>query len=121
MPFNFRETIGGVNHLRLRWEKRLLSRADDFYLRSMKEPDSLKTLLTVVRSSDRQSNCAICGYAQARVEVAGGWLLETCSAVGLAPLLKSSKIKQWLLALPGVENSERPPELTSAGLPGQGV
>lgn len=105
----------------MRWEKKLLKREADFYLRGQKVPESLAGIATLSPCGEGQSLCSICGYAQARLEIAGGWLLETCSAVGLRPLLRSSQFKKWLLAQPGVEPVQNPAQLTSAGLPGAGL
>src|SRR5262245_59610599 len=121
MPFNLRETIGGLNHLRLGWQRTLLSRPTDYYLRAAETLESFKTLVRPAKDENEQWCCAICGYALARLEIAGGWLFETCSATGLSPLLKSADFKIWHKAIPGVEAAGSPPELTSAGLPGPGL
>jgi hypothetical protein len=117
MPFNFRETVGAINHLRLRWERDLFKRPADLYLRNLETPSSLRQLVSIAEPAEQDALCAICGFRVAKLKIAGGWTLETCSATGAGELLKSSNLRKWLLGMPGFADVSASLEQTTAKLP----
>ena len=119
MPFNLRETIGGINHLRFKWERLLFARSPDYFIDHLVLPPALAGSVRILPSNN--TVCLICGYTLTRLEVSGGWLLETCSATSIRELLKSTTLPHWLTNLPTAVNTPTHMEQTrQPTLPGPG-
>lgn len=121
MPLNLRETVGGFNHLRLGLQRQLLNRPVDHFLKRFSAPSHEQHLTCACDEHGQPAVCHICGYAVARLELVGGWILETCSATGLFPVLRSGKFQDWVRRLPVACASGGQTELSAANLPGPGV
>src|SRR4029453_8894928 len=99
MTFAIGETIGGLNHLCLRWQRRLLREPGTRYVgRCATGGLPVKAGLD---DNGAPKTCHICGFAIARLDVAGGWVVETCSAVGLDALAGNRRFQQWASQLTG--------------------
>jgi len=99
MPFAIGETIGGLNHLCLRWQRRLLREPVTRYVsRCANRGLPVKAVLG---DNGAPKTCHICGFAMAGLDLAGGWVLETCSAVGLDALVGNRRFQHWASQLTG--------------------
>jgi hypothetical protein len=47
----------------------------------------------------RNATCPICGYAMIRLELANGWLVETCSAVPTVKGIGSKHFHEWAASM----------------------
>lgn len=101
MPFNIRESIGAVNHLIVGWDRSLFRRPIDLHLQQFEISAALSQLAIAADIEKHEAVCAICGYRLVKLEIVGGWTLETCSAVGIKELLARPNLPDWLLGLPG--------------------
>ena len=113
-----RETIGGINHLRLRWQRTFLNRPADFYLTRLNELTLPEPFVGLAHDGQQSVACDVCGYSMARLEVTGGWIVEVCSATGLKPLLISTAFKDWLCDVTGKVSSVSVNDRSPATLPG---
>lgn len=92
MPFTLKETIGGLNHLRFRWQRKLFNQPVDLYL----GPAAQEQLVRPAMLPDgRMEVCWICGFALARLTLQNEWTLETCSATGLKHVLRNKGLDEW--------------------------
>lgn len=98
MTFTLQESAGGLSHLLMGWQRRLLGRPSDFYLRRLEIPSALGDTVRITRNSGDKLCCHWCGYEVARLETSQGWLIETCSASARS-FLSSCKLRSWLRAL----------------------
>lgn len=78
MPFNLKETCGGLDHLKLGLERRLFGRAQNYFVEKLRREGL--SLETVKKSDGSPAVCHICGYALAEMEMNGGWTIRACSA-----------------------------------------
>lgn len=92
MPFNLRETIGGLHHQWLKWQRFLLKRPADYYLSRL---SIAQPLVFSKKTHDGKVYCHICGYALLRMESAGGFLVEACSAAD-GTLVTGNQFACWL-------------------------
>lgn len=109
MPLSIQETIGGLKHLGLKWQRRLTGASPTRYVENLAAAGV--SCLAVGADSGNPATCHICGFALVRVDLPGGWVLETCSANGPDSLLAESGLAEWLAGLPAViagEPEERP-------------
>ncbi|GEM_PF-3475783 len=120
MPFNFKETVGGLNHLRLGLARRLLRQPGDRFLKHLGRPGG-QPLCVPSNPDGSPLVCPICGFAVARLELAGGWTLETCSATGLRPVLRACNLGDWVGRLPAGQEAAGPSETPAADLPRPGA
>ena len=101
MPFTPKETIGGWRHMIAAWERATLKRPVDYYLwlwRNRQAEGAEKAAFPLKGDDGRV--CDICGFALAQVELPRGWMLETCSAVGLGRVLAGKRFADWASRLP---------------------
>ncbi|HEY9870506.1 MAG TPA: hypothetical protein V6D08_15180 [Candidatus Obscuribacterales bacterium] len=98
MPFSIQETIGGLKHLGLKWQRRLTGASPTQYLEALAAAGV--SCLTVSAKDGNPAVCHICGFVMVRADLPGGWLLETCSAVGLNSLPVESRLREWAAGLP---------------------
>lgn len=117
MPFSFRESIGAVNHLIVRWDRSFFRRPNDLHLQQFEIPAALDQVVIAADMEKHEAVCAICGYRLVKLEIIGGWTLETCSAVGIRELLSRPNLRDWLLGLPGCADAAGKLKQTAAKLP----
>lgn len=85
------------------WERSSLKRPADFYLRKHES----RPAAFPFKAEKSGRVCDICGFALAEVELPQGWLLESCSAVGLKRVLGCRRFADWALRLPAATMSGR--------------
>lgn len=117
MPFNLRESIGAVNHLIVRWDRSFFRRPSNFHLQQFEVSAALDQLVIAVDIEKHEAVCAICGYRLVKLEIVGGWTLETCSAVGIKEVLARPNLRDWLLGLPGCADAAGNLKQIAAKLP----
>ena len=117
MPFAIGETIGGLNHLCVRWQRRLFRQPVTRHI-SLGAARGLPVSV-VLDANGVPRTCHICGFAIARLDLTGGWAVETCSAVGLDNLAGNRRFQQWtsdLARTPDQTRTASQPGLHSSGL-----
>lgn len=106
MPFELRESVGGIRHLVRAAQRKLLQFDAEHYVRDF----SAQGLHCAVLKDERGNPvyCQICGFAVATVDLPHGWSLETCSSVGLSDIrAKSAHFQEWLRHLPAISAEEK--------------
>jgi hypothetical protein len=98
LAFSIQETIGGLKHLGLKWQRRLTGASPTQYAERLAA--SGVSCLAVSADNGNPAVCHICGFVMVRVDLPGGWVLETCSAVGLNSLPVESRLREWASGLP---------------------
>jgi hypothetical protein len=91
--FNLRETVNGFKHLRLKWTRLLGKRPDTLFIADYETRGVLVS--TYQDMTGRQAACEVCGYAMIRLELKGGWLFETCSAMPVVKGIGAQEFQRW--------------------------
>ena len=110
MVFSIKEAINRLSHQRLKWERAFCFKPVDYFLVHYAKTGA--QLETVAGSDGNKILCPICGFVICRLELAGGWSLETCSAAGLKSILEGTKVTEQLkMGVREEECCEEPPEV----------
>lgn len=98
MAFNVRETIHGLNHLRLRFCRKWLKQPAGRFLPGYVDGSGAVEFSAALAQSGEQLECPRCGFALVRARFANGWHLEMCSAL---PIVNpgDTRFMRWLEAL----------------------
>ncbi len=98
MAFSIRETIGGLEHLRLAACRRLFNMKPDAYMKRYAKNNVLVEVC--LDTSDNPICCELCEFVIMRARLDNGWQLEMCSAFPSVAIDKPA-FHDWLTTLSG--------------------
>ena len=104
MVFSFYETIGGLNHLWLGLERRLLRRSAAHFVEQFMIAGT--SCRSIISDDGEPAPCPRCGFALVQIELPGGYCLEACSATSVASLLKAPRFSGWVSSLAQAKAAE---------------
>lgn len=96
MAYSNRETLGGLEHLRLAVCRRLFHMKADAYMnRYAKNKVPVEVCLD---TSSNPIHCELCGFVVMRAGFDNGWQMEMCSAMPIVDINKPA-FRDWLKSL----------------------
>ena len=98
MLWSLSENTGGLEHLLHKLSRSLFRLPVErcYEKLTRKIPQGLSLVLD---DSGKPTRCKSCGYAQARLELPGGWVMEACSAAGFRHIPGNQKFRDWAAGL----------------------